>query len=129
MNRAHDEQSGLEVPRMGVPSVEQFQSIEKVQHPVIMGHVFDDAPIAEMRTLADVVERLGDVELAVSQEYSHNDFESQRDGYEVPDKRMTLAEYARYVEKNPSTCWLCVEQPTPEKVRALYRAPAFVEPR
>ncbi|WP_394821363.1 cupin-like domain-containing protein [Pendulispora albinea] len=107
---------------MPAPSREAFEGdIVPAQRPVIFTGLFAGEPVDAIRSLEQAVEAWGSVPLAISQEYSHNDFESQRDGYDVPDRKMSLAEYADFIAREPGTRWMCTEQRTPEHVARSFR--------
>src|SRR2546423_477184 len=99
---------GRTIPRVPAPTREVFErAVLPRQTPVIFTGLFAGEPIDGIRTVRRAVEAWGEVPLKISQEYSHNDFESQREGYDVPDQEMSLAEYADFIAREPGTRWMC----------------------
>jgi Cupin-like domain len=120
-------QSG-QIRRVHAPSLEAFErEIFAAQRPVVLTGLFDGEPIDRVRTLDDVLRELGTLPLTISQEYSHDDYASQRGAAFIEDKQMPLSDYVAMALAQPGVPLLCVEQKTPEAVSRLYRLPRLVD--
>jgi len=116
---------GAELPLLTDPSESDLVAMVRAQQPVLIEGLFRGQPIAQLATLEGFARRFGDLRLTLSQEYAYNEYESMRRS--LGTKKMTLAEYRRFVHDDPRTPWMCVEGKLPDGVRALLEVPSAYE--
>ncbi|HEX8173241.1 MAG TPA: cupin-like domain-containing protein [Thermoanaerobaculia bacterium] len=105
----------------------RWRAIHASQRPLVIRGLFDGQPISAIRTVEEAVARLGEVPLELTVEYTADNFASQRADWKMEIPALTLAEYAQYVEREPRTPLICLEQTLPRAISSLFNVPDFAD--
>ncbi len=114
------------VPRLEAPDADTFwKCFVLTQQPAIFSGLFQDQPIAALRSRASVRARLGEMRLQFKGEYVEHflDQVHGRAGDPRLGQTLSFAEYCDHVDRYPETAgWMGQEQ-VPEQLMALFEVP------
>ena len=116
------------LPRIPAPSLDEFARDWLLpQRPTVLTGLFDGQPLARFRDRPQVEAELGNMLIAVGEEYTRNllahDFEPV---HNVP-RVLSIRNYLQHADRDPTTRLLCSEVHAPAELRALYQVPEYVE--
>ncbi|MEM9492362.1 MAG: cupin-like domain-containing protein [Myxococcota bacterium] len=111
------------IERISEPGPDDFaRDYIPARKPVIITDLFRDQPLRQMTTAEDARGALGDMELTSQWNYTAGL------RYEVSDDdteplQCSVADYLDYVDLNPDTPRMCIEQLAPAELRQTYTVP------
>lgn len=122
------------IQRIPMPPVDVFFHEYVFKHkPVILTNLFDDQPIAKIRTLEDARRVLGEMKVVITPGYERfivdviRSLMTNERNFETQQRQSTVRDYLDHVAQNPDTKDICSEVPAPiiSEVQALYAPPAY----